>query len=53
MGGMFTVVKVRKGLASSDYRDPGAYEHPRGTVAHEFKGDAASVPFAPKAATRN
>jgi FtsP/CotA-like multicopper oxidase with cupredoxin domain len=53
MGGMFTVVKVRKGLASSDYRDPGPYDHPPGTVAHEFKGDAASVPFVPKAATRN
>jgi FtsP/CotA-like multicopper oxidase with cupredoxin domain len=32
MGGMFTVVKVRDGLASGDYRDPGWYRHPAGTV---------------------
>ena len=31
MGGMFTIVKVREGLA--DYEDPGWYEHPDGTVA--------------------
>jgi FtsP/CotA-like multicopper oxidase with cupredoxin domain len=32
MGGMFTVVKVREGLAPGDYRDPGWYRHPPGTV---------------------
>jgi FtsP/CotA-like multicopper oxidase with cupredoxin domain len=32
MGGMFTVVKVRDGLAPGDYRDPGWYRHPPGTV---------------------
>ena len=37
MGGMFTVVKVRDGLARDDYRDPGWYEHPAGTVAYEWK----------------
>lgn len=37
MGGMFTVVKVREGLARNDYRDPGWYKHPRGTVAYELK----------------
>jgi hypothetical protein len=31
MGGMFTILKVRKDLAS--YDDPGWYEHPQGTVA--------------------
>jgi FtsP/CotA-like multicopper oxidase with cupredoxin domain len=31
MGGMFTVVKVRKGIAN--YDDPGWYEHPKGTLA--------------------
>ena len=31
MGGMFTVVKVREGLAANDYRDPGWYKHPPGT----------------------
>jgi hypothetical protein len=36
MGGMFTVLKVRKALAS--YDDPGWYVHARGTVA-----DAASA----------
>ena len=32
MGGMFTVVKVREGLQAGDYRDPGLYKHPLGTV---------------------
>jgi manganese oxidase len=36
MGGMFTVVKVREGLAVGDYRDPGWYKHPPGTVAYEI-----------------
>ncbi len=35
MGGMFTVVKVRENLARGDYRDPGWYQHPPGTVARE------------------
>ena len=34
MGGMFTVVKVREGLARNDYKDPGWYKHPDGTVAY-------------------
>jgi FtsP/CotA-like multicopper oxidase with cupredoxin domain len=38
MGGMFTVMKVREGLAPNDYRDPGPYKNPEGTVAYEFKG---------------
>jgi hypothetical protein len=38
MGGMFSVVKVREGLARGDYRDPGWYTHPPGTVAYEWKG---------------
>jgi hypothetical protein len=33
------VVKVREGLARDDYKDPGPYKHPPGTVAYEFKGD--------------
>jgi hypothetical protein len=33
MGGMFTVVKVRRDIAADDYTDPGWYEHPSGTVA--------------------
>jgi manganese oxidase len=41
MGGMFTVMKVREGLAVNDYRDPGPYKYPEGTVAYEFKGRTA------------
>ena len=40
MGGMFTVMKVREGLAPDDYRDPGAYQHPAGTVAYEVETPA-------------
>jgi manganese oxidase len=40
MGGMFTVVKVREGLARGDYKDPGWYKHPQGTVAREWTGAA-------------
>ena len=38
MGGMFTAVKIRKGLAKDDYKDPGSYANPAGTVAYEFNG---------------
>jgi FtsP/CotA-like multicopper oxidase with cupredoxin domain len=44
MGGMFTVVKVREGLAPGDYRDPGPYKNPEGTVAYEFKGSPSEPP---------
>ena len=50
MGGMFTVMKVRPGLAAGDYADPGWYRHPEGTIAYEWTGDApsaASAPIAP------
>ncbi|MGH8677515.1 MAG: multicopper oxidase domain-containing protein [Burkholderiales bacterium] len=40
MGGMFTVVKIRNDLAAGDYRDPGWYKHPTGTVAWKLEGDA-------------
>jgi hypothetical protein len=43
MGGMFTVVKVRDGLARNDYKDPGWYKHPAGTVAYEWKGEAPAA----------
>ncbi|MGE0384231.1 MAG: multicopper oxidase family protein [Gammaproteobacteria bacterium] len=39
MGGMFTVVKVRDDIARGDYRDPGWYRHPRGTVAARVSTD--------------
>ena len=38
MGGMFTVVKVRPDLKPGDYRDPGWYRHPAGSVAREWTG---------------
>jgi FtsP/CotA-like multicopper oxidase with cupredoxin domain len=44
MGGMFSVVKVRDGIAADDYGDPGPYQHPPGTVAYEFAGDAGTAP---------
>jgi hypothetical protein len=44
MGGMFTVMKVREDLAPGDYRDPGWYKHPPGTVAHEVAVGAAGAP---------
>jgi hypothetical protein len=39
MGGMFTVIKIREGLARNDYKDPGWYEHPAGTVAFELEAE--------------
>ncbi|WP_284281185.1 multicopper oxidase family protein [Limnobacter litoralis] len=38
MGGMFSVLKVRKDQKPGDYSDPGWFKHPDGTVAYEFKG---------------
>ncbi|SDP21012.1 multicopper oxidase family protein [Ectopseudomonas guguanensis] len=42
MGGMFTMLKVRKEQAAGDYRDPGWFKHPAGTVAYEWKGALAN-----------
>jgi len=39
MGGMFSVVKVRDDLARGDYRDPGPYRHPAGTLASEYTAE--------------
>ncbi|MGM9514055.1 multicopper oxidase family protein [Roseateles sp. DB2] len=36
MGGMFSILKVRKGQKPGDYSDPGWYQHPPGTVAREW-----------------
>jgi manganese oxidase len=38
MGGMFTVVKIRSDLAHGDYRDPGWYNPPPGSVAYPWEG---------------
>ena len=41
MGGMFSVLKVRKDQKPGDYKDPGWFKHPPGTVAHEYTGPLA------------
>jgi len=38
MGGMFSVLKVRPEQAAGDYRDPGWFSPPAGTVATEYQG---------------
>ena len=38
MGGMFSVVKVRRDQPAGDYRDPGWFRHPAGTTAYEWTG---------------
>jgi manganese oxidase len=38
MGGMFSVMKVRKDQKPGDYRDPGWYQHPPGELAYEWTG---------------
>jgi len=47
MGGMFTLVKVREGLARNDYKDPGWYKHPKNAVAYEWSGSAVDEIRAP------
>ncbi|WP_343590942.1 copper oxidase [Paracidovorax wautersii] len=44
MGGMFSVLKVRDGLARGDWRDPGDYAQPPGTRAWEWTGEPAALP---------
>lgn len=43
MGGMFSVLKVRKDQKPGDYKDPGWYVHPAGTTAYEYQGDPARL----------
>ncbi|MEW6764408.1 MAG: copper oxidase [Pseudomonadota bacterium] len=44
MGGMFSTVKIRQGLARNDYKDPGGYKQPKGTRAWEWQGAPLSEP---------
>jgi hypothetical protein len=44
MGGMFTLMKIRAGLTANDYRDPGNFRHPQGTVAYEVANASAPSP---------
>ena len=46
MGGMFSMVKVRKDQKRGDYSNPGWFKHPQGTVAYELDGAAAEPPRA-------
>ncbi|PUE23218.1 copper oxidase [Limnohabitans sp. JirII-29] len=38
MGGMFSVLKVRKTQKNGDYSNPGWFQHPPGTVAQPYAG---------------
>jgi hypothetical protein len=41
MGGMFSIVKVRHDQPAGDYKDPGWFKHPPGSVAVEWTGALA------------
>jgi hypothetical protein len=42
---------VREGLDRNDYKDPGWYKHPEGTVAYEWNGASQSETRAPDEGT--
>ncbi|MFZ9183480.1 MAG: multicopper oxidase family protein [Hylemonella sp.] len=42
MGGMFSMIKVRSDQKPGDYKDPGWFKHPPGTVAYEYTGQLAT-----------
>jgi hypothetical protein len=42
MGGMFSVLKVRRHQKPGDYKDPGWYKQPPGTQAFEWAGPLAA-----------
>src|SRR6266487_5074605 len=44
MGGMFSVIKVRREQARGDYGDPGWYKHPSGSQAYEWSGALQEAP---------
>lgn len=49
MGGMFSVVKVRDDVARGDFKDPGPYRHPAGTLASEYTAETPGPVRAPAA----
>ena len=51
MGGMFSVMKVRRGQKRGDYSDPGWYKQPPGTQARELAGAMAEPMRAPSTAS--
>lgn len=44
MGGMFSTVKIRSGLARNDYSDPGPYRYPKGSAARLWSAEADDAP---------
>jgi hypothetical protein len=53
MGGMFTVMKIREDLARDDYKDPGPYKFPKGTVAYEIDAQQSAAPRQVNAKTKS
>ncbi|XAH21193.1 copper oxidase [Xylophilus sp. GW821-FHT01B05] len=51
MGGMFSVLKVRRDQPPGDYRDPGPFRHPPGSVAYAYEGAPPPAPRKAPAAT--
>ncbi|WP_291066407.1 copper oxidase [Hydrogenophaga sp.] len=51
MGGMLSVLKVRKDQKPGDYSDPGPYRFPAGTVAREWQGSTPAPARAPQHAS--
>jgi FtsP/CotA-like multicopper oxidase with cupredoxin domain len=47
MGGMFSTLKVRAGLARHDFQDPGPYQYPVGKRAYEFSGEVPETESPP------
>ena len=47
MGGMFSVVKVRDDIKRGDFKDPGPYMHPAGTLASEYTAEMPQTVSAP------
>lgn len=43
LGGMTSVLLVREGLTRDDYKNPGCFKHPLGTVAYEWTGEAPAA----------
>ena len=50
MGGMFTVLKVRRDQKRGDYSNPEWFSHPQGTLAYEFQGELPAAARAPGSA---
>ena len=53
MGGMFSVLKVRRTQKAGDYSDPGWFKHPAGTVAYEYQGELSSPQRATQPPTKH